>query len=305
MWQAVDLAKRTENKTLGGFSESQRSDLKLLQIDQEPLIDEVKPHVTRLDKLAKETIDGPTVERAKQAARQAQEGGWEAALNAAIKELQAGKLMSGASNQRRARDQFREIARLLILSQGEVESLRQAMRELEQAIDEQKEVMANTKRLENKDRDNKLALKQAEMVDGTDLVARDIESLAPVASEYLKNAIDKMQEARAALETEKDPAGQREKAPPKQAEAIAGMEQARKALQEQLTKAEEKGTKPENSLAELKNLQEEVKDLAKQEQKLKSVPTMFFMRVGIVFCALKMEQQEVTHQSQQKKFTKK
>jgi len=37
MWQAVDLARRSENKPLTSLSESQQADLRLVQIDQEPI----------------------------------------------------------------------------------------------------------------------------------------------------------------------------------------------------------------------------------------------------------------------------
>jgi hypothetical protein len=44
--------------------------------------------------------------------------------------LTSGRLLSASGNEKRARDQLREIARLLLLSQGETEAIRQALQAL-------------------------------------------------------------------------------------------------------------------------------------------------------------------------------
>src|SRR5207248_4815810 len=125
----------------------------------------------------------------------------------------------------------------------------------------------DTRKIEKED--SKVEPKQAELVDTSDMIRRDVESIAPVAVEHLKAAMDKMQEARAVLDSEKDPKRQREKAPPKQDEAVASLQQARRALQEQLARAE--GTnKPENALADLKDLQGQLRDLIQNQEKLKA-----------------------------------
>ena len=114
---------------------------------------------------------------------------------------------------------------------------------------EQKDAMAQTKTMENKEEATKAETKQAEVVDATDQIRKEVESLAPMASESLKNATEKMQEARAALNTQKDPKKRKEKAGPKQEDAMFNLDQARQALTEQLAKAEEQGNEPENALA--------------------------------------------------------
>src|SRR5262245_29542847 len=267
MWQAVDLARRSENKPLTSLSECQQADLRLVQIDQEPMKDEALRYIAQLERITKDNTDGPTAQRPKEALRQANEGGLLAALESANEELKVAKLLSATGNQRRARDEFREIARLLILSQGEIESLRQALREVDQAIDQQKQLMTDTRKIEPKD--TKIELRQAELGDNTDLIRRDVDSLAPLAAEQLKSAAFKMNEARQVLNNERDARRQRERTPPKQAEALANLEQARHALQEQLAKAEELATTPENALAALKDLQEQLRGLIKDEGKLK------------------------------------
>src|SRR5205085_5442291 len=135
----------------------------------------------------------------KQAIQQAKDGGLHPAMDTAVAELKTGKLLSATGNEKKARDQLREVARLLTLSQDVAEALRQAIQDLDRAIDDQKATVAKTRAIENKDDSTKAETKQAEVVDSTDLIRKDIESLAPVAAEQLKNAEDRMQEARSFL----------------------------------------------------------------------------------------------------------
>ncbi len=267
MWQALQLGRQTEGRRPDAFSEEQQNGLRLLQIDQEPIKDEVVPMIGKLEKLAREIKDGPAMERPKAALQAVKEGRLLSWLDAAMEDLKGVKLSSASGNQKQARDQFREIARLLLLSQGELEALRQAIHELDQVIDRQKELTKETAQIEKED--TKVEPKQAELVDATGLIRHDVESLAPVAVEHLKTAMDKMQLAREVLKAEKDIKKQRERAPARQDEAVASMQQARRALQEQLAKAEEQKQKPENALAGLKELQEQVQDLIKQQEALK------------------------------------
>src|SRR5205085_3749008 len=209
MWQAVQLAKKTEGRQPSSFSEEQLNTLRLLQIDQEPIKDEAIPVIGKLEKMAQEIKDGPAMERCKSALQQVTDGKLLSSLDGAVEDLRASKLLSATGNQKKARDQFREIARLLLLSQGEREALRQAIHELDQAIDQQKELTKETERIEKED--SKIEPKQGELVDTTDLIRRDVDSIAPVAVEHLKAAMDKMQAAREVLSAEKDPKKQREK----------------------------------------------------------------------------------------------
>ena len=134
MWQAVQLAKKTEGRQPSSFSEEQLNTLRLLQIDQEPIKDEAIPVIGKLEKMAQEIKDGPAMERCKSALQQVTDGKLLSSLDGAVEDLRASKLLSATGNQKKARDQFREIARLLLLSQGEREALRQAIHELDQAL---------------------------------------------------------------------------------------------------------------------------------------------------------------------------
>jgi hypothetical protein len=268
MWLGVSLAKSTDGKAgFHTFDENQKISLRYQQSEQNPLKDEVAAILKKLEKLSAEIADGPTAERPKAALQQAWEGGLTPALEAAATELQENglKLLSAIGNEKKARDQMREIARLLLLSQDAIDALKQALQELDRAMDAQKKVTAETQSSKKKDEAERRAAEQAAVVDDTDLIRRDIDSLAPIASEHLKGAVAKMQDARESLEKQDEVKRRVEKAQPRQQEALAEMQQARHALEEQLAKAEELAEKPENALAALRELQKEVRELIKNE----------------------------------------
>src|ERR1041385_2975234 len=265
----VWLARLTDRRSLDGFDESQKLSLQLQHTEQGALKDEVALVIARLETLSKEIMDGPMADRPKVALQQARDGGLKPALDAAVEEIKTAKLLSATGNEKKARDQMREVARLLMLSKDASEALRQALRELDQAIAEQQQVAVETAKLE-KETVSQTESQQAEVADTTDLIKRDVADIAPVAADSLKEAFNKMQEARSILnEQGRNLEQKRAEAPKKQAEALAGLEQARRALQEQLAKAEALEIKPEDKLAAMKELQEQVRALIKQEEQVK------------------------------------
>jgi hypothetical protein len=272
MWLGVGLAKSAEGKTsFSSFDENQKISLRYQQSEQNPLKDETAAILAKLSRLSAETTDGPAAERSKVALQQAKDGGLTPALEAAAQELKEDKLklLSAIGNEKKARDQLREIARLLILSQDTADALKQAILELDRAIDSQKKVTADTQQTKKKDDADKRATDQAIVVDDTDLIRKDIDSLAPIAAEHLRTATDKMQEARGNLSSNEEAKKRVELAVPRQEEALLQMQTARRALEEQLARAEELKEKPENVLAALKELQEQVRELIKNQESLK------------------------------------
>jgi hypothetical protein len=272
MWLGVGLAKATEGKTsFISFDEHQRISLRYQQSEQNPLKDETAAILAKLARLSAETSDGPAAERSSAALRQARDGGLTPALEAAAEELKEDKLklLSAIGNQKKARDQLREIARLLILSQDTADALKQAILELDRAIDAQRKVTADTQQTKKRDDADQRATDQAIVVDDTDLIRKDIDSVAPIAAEHLRAATDKMQEARGHLSSNDDAKQRVEQAVPRQEEALLQMRTARRALEEQLARLEELTQKPENALAALKELQQQVRELIQQEESLK------------------------------------
>jgi hypothetical protein len=272
MWLGVSLAKSTESKNgFSSFDENQKISLRYQQSEQNPLRDEVVAILGRLERLTKEVTDGPSADRPKAALQQARSGGLMGALDSATDELKEDKLklFSAIGNEQIARDQLREIARLLLLSQDMLDVLKQAILELERAIDAQKKVMADTEKVRKKDDADRRATEQAVVVDDTELIRRDIDSLAPIAAEHLRSATDRMQAARADLSSADEPKKRAEQAVPRQEDAMLRMQAAKQALLEQLARAEEVREKPENALAALKDLQKQVRELIQQQEQHK------------------------------------
>src|SRR5437867_10680367 len=145
MWLAVWLDKSTGSKPISSFDEGNKNNLKLQEIDQENIKDEVALVLGKLERLSKAVRDGPTAEHPKKAMEQVEKGGLKTALQDALKDLRESRVLSAIGNEQRARDQLRAISRMLVLSEDQLELLRQALRELEQTIDEQKQVSTKTK----------------------------------------------------------------------------------------------------------------------------------------------------------------
>ena len=269
MWLGVGLAKATEGKTsFSAYDENQRISLRYQQSEQNPLRDEVAAILAKLEKLSLDVADGPAAERSKAALQRAKDGGLTPALAAAAEELKEDKLklLSAIGNEKKSRDELREIARLLILSQNTADALKQAILELDRAIDAQKKVTADTRLTKKRDDADKRATDQAIVVDDTDLIRRDIDSLAPIAAEHLKAATDKMQEARGQLSANEDPKTRVEQALPKQEDALLQMHAARRGLEDQLARLEEMEQNPENALAALRELQQQIRELIQKQQ---------------------------------------
>lgn len=273
MRQGVRLGRATEGKALGAFNELERNTLRLQQIEQETLKPEVLLALSELDRLAREFAEGPAAQRARAAQQQAREGELLPALDAALTELTRGMVLAAAGSQRRARNQLRAVARVLLLSEDTVEALRQAVHELQEVIDQQRAAVADTEQLQTREAAVEAETQQAEVVDSTDLVARDVEPIAPVAAEHLRRAFDQMQEAREALLAKeaphRSPAERRQKALPAQHSALASLEQARRALQEQLDQADQPVDRAPDNLAATQQLQEQVEALIQRQTELK------------------------------------
>ena len=265
----VWLARQSDSRPLANYGEDEKRYLQQQEIDQIALRDEVAQVLGKLERLAKESDGTATGERPKAALDEAKKGGLMTALNGSAEDLKNGRLLSATGNEKKARDQMRDVARTLLLSKDLVDLLRAAIQETESAILQQKQVLEQTRKMERKDDPREAEDKQFEVVDNTDLIRRDINDVATTAASYFRNALDRMQEARAILNQGNDTKFKVRETPLKQTDAIANLEQARRALQEQLAKAEQEAQKPESVLANLHELQKQVQELIKKEEKLK------------------------------------
>jgi hypothetical protein len=265
---AVWLARQVDRKTLEQFQETHRLNLQLQEAEESSLRTESGQVLEQLDRVVAQSGDAATADRPRRALKQARDGGLLAALEASLEGLKGARLLGAAGDEKRARDQMREVARILTRSLDRRDALREAVRELDAAIDKQSGVADATRRLQNREEASKREGEQAEVVDAADLVRRDIQDLAPSAADHLQAATDRMQEARNSLLSAGSPKAAREEAMARQGEAMTKMEQARRDLLDEISKAETPKP-PENALAGIDALQQRVKELIEKQEALR------------------------------------
>jgi hypothetical protein len=265
---AVHLAQETTGKPADQFSLEQKDSLQVQQAEQTAIKDEVGQAMLVLKAAAEAASAGGAIgERLKQAMQSAQQNHLNESVSSPVEDLRQGSLFRAATNEKNARDQLRDIARLVAPPQDRVGALKQAVAALDHHIDEQAKVNEAAHAL-NKDRPDvaPVAEKQADLVDRTDLTRKDIQALTPAVAEQVKSAEQKMQQVRAAL-------GQKNKdeAAKQGAQASQDLQKARDALKEELAKAElqqQQANQPQDAIAALSSLLERVKELNKQQTAL-------------------------------------
>lgn len=253
MWRTVELARRCDGKPATALADAELSDLRLLQIDQEPIKDEATPYLKKFEATSGAETNKTTALLLK-------------ALDAAIEAINAARFQSAAGDQRTARNIFRAMARSLVLAEGRLAALRQAIAELEQLADTQQQLAEDTKRAST--REPRLQTRHAELVDGVDLVRTDVTTLAPLAAEYLQAALARLNDARDAFGQEYDATTLREKVAAKHADASIDIQRALRELREETARAEEQEPDEKKSIAALRDLRETVQRLRKGQREL-------------------------------------
>lgn len=261
---AVELAKSAGNRTGVQYEDNQKASLQIQQAEQQALKEEVTPLLAKLQTLAKEAEETARNRLAK-AMEQLETGGLRPAMDSAVEDLRNAALYRAAGNEKTVRDQLRELARQVAPPKDRLAALEAAAKELEKAIEAQKVVIDDTKK-STRDRVDmtEAEKKQADLVDKTDAIKKDLQAIAPDASNELKNSQDAMQEARASLTDRK-----RDEAVKNENQALAKLEVAKKALQDEIARSEPKDN-AKDKLAAAKELQERTKELIKKEEQIKS-----------------------------------
>lgn len=277
MHETISLAKATMGRDARRSKESHRISLQLQSTEQVTLSDESKLVVGKLEEVVKE-MDGIAAEKPKAAVARAQEGRLLEIVGGAAGDLKESKLLSAAGNEKRARDLFIELARMLRPDRNKLQVLKEALKELEQAIAKQEQVAKDTQefpeqRSEQEDHKQQVEKHQAQVVDETEMVREDVEEAAPKAASALKESIEKMQEARGKLRDYELPRNQRKGAPPvanpvaeKQAEALKKMAEAKQDLEQQIAQAEKEKDEPQDKLQQMKKLLAEVSELSREQE---------------------------------------
>src|SRR5258706_4685934 len=266
--EAKRLVRSAQGRGLDRFDENQKISLSVQKDEQTAIRDEAMGVINKLGNLAKDT-ESTTAERLTQSLQAAQKGKVEDALRNAVEELKAANLYRAAGSQKQARDQLRDLSRLVAPPKDAQEILRQAAAELERLIIEQKQTIAQTQALADAARKNEEAYfeaedRQGDVVDRTDMVQKDIEHVCPLASDQCKKAEDRMQDARSNILEKR-----RDEATKNQEQAVVHLAAAQKLVLEELNKQEKKEERAVDKLAEAKALKEKVTALKEEQEKLK------------------------------------
>ena len=260
--ECITLAQATQSKTAATFDETQRAALDTHRSEQKAIQTEGSHVLAAIDNLTGATSD----ERPKLAAQHAKSVALDFILSSAVADLDAGRLLSAAGNQKNIRDHFRSIARILATPHDDASRLRQSARDLDVAIQKEREILDATKAASTQP--NELADKQAENVDRVDQIHKAVQNLSPAADAHVQNAMLPMQEARSALVAKQISA-----AAAAEQTALDALQKARAELEQQLGKAQRDAAKSSNPREALKESQQKLADLGQQQEQLKKEST--------------------------------
>lgn len=231
------------------YTEQQAAMLSLQQSEQAAIHDQVVAQLKKLADLGKDA-QSETAEKIARVLDAANSADLVKVLSQAAADLNQSKLFSAATREKTARDQLRDLARVVAPPREPMAIIQEAIEVVTGIIVEQKTVGDSIKSLTGENLAEKtldVEQRQADLVDGTDVVRKDILQLAPEAAGELQGAEDKMQLVRGALAGPKV-------AGDNSAQAMQGLEKAKTRLMDQLA---------------LLKKQEELKDAIDQAKQLK------------------------------------
>jgi hypothetical protein len=264
MTTTVTIARDTVGKNAIELTTSDQTTQQIVQSDQESLINEVNLAQQQLD-AAVQDATGDDARPMQQAQADLKTGKLQQALAQANDDLKAGKLLKAINEQKVARDELHHITQDLNPPTNAVDALTQSAADLDKLIGEQTSLLTETNNaLGAKTMISGLNDKQGGLVDEADTLQRDMTALSPGAAALVKDAINPpMQGSRSALGNLQSFA---QAAIAEQA-AIAKLQEAQKALQQQLADAEKAEAEAEKDpVAQLQDLQKQIQT-AMQEQK--------------------------------------
>lgn len=275
MHEAIALAKATMGRDARRSKEAHRISLQLQSTEQLTISEEAGHVFAKLENVTAE-MDGIAAEKPRAAVAKGEEGRLLATVTSASDDLKDSNLLSAAGNEMRARDLFVELSRMLRPDRNKLQILKDALQELGQAMEKQKQVSVEAKELaidKNKDDVKREVEKhQMQVVDLTEMVREDVAEHAPRAASALKESIEHMQEARSSLNNYEAPRKRKNTPIPphpvmkKQADALNLMAVARKNLEEEIARTEREKEQPEEKLQQMKNLLADVRSLAREQE---------------------------------------
>ncbi|HEX4123381.1 MAG TPA: hypothetical protein VHY37_01540 [Tepidisphaeraceae bacterium] len=260
---AKHFARQT-NGNKENLNEGQKAQLVAQQADESELRDEVK---SRLDKLATlvDQVDSATADQLSKVMTAIPPADLLSSLEDACVGLRQTNIFQAAVAERKARDQLREMARLVAPPRTPDEILSDAAEAVKTQIEQQKAVIAAT----NADRPiggqddvrDQLDDTQGDVVDAIDEVRKDIQPLATIPYDTLASAQQQMQSARQFINR-----GDASGAVQPETDSLATLTEARQELLDALTRAREAEMLAQSKLDQAKALQASLQDLRQQEE---------------------------------------
>ena len=146
------MGRTSEGRALDRFDENQKISLSVQKDEQTAIRDEALGLLRKLETLTRDA-DSSVTERLNQSLQAAKRGKTEELLRTSVDELKSGALYRATKSEMDARDQLRELSRLVAPPKDAQEILRQAAAELERMVGEQKQTILTTLGIEPPDID--------------------------------------------------------------------------------------------------------------------------------------------------------
>jgi hypothetical protein len=264
----TDLLDANRAKLTGNSPDVLRDALNLQKQSQDQLAGDVQTALTDLDAmLAADQSAGS--DRVQKAIDESRSDHLADNVAMASTELGANHIYQAATAEKSSRDALRDLARILTLPTDTLSKLRQAIRDVDQAITDQKAVNNDTQQAMNqhqpRDQRAELEKKQAAAVDETDQVRKALDAVSPRAVDDLKQAIDKMQDARAELKNQP-----RQETAAEQQAALAKLQQAKQDLQNQADQLAAKQENQADNLTKAQALKAQIEALKEKQSTLQT-----------------------------------
>jgi hypothetical protein len=277
--RAVEMGAKSRDSNSYRYSESDKIDLRIQELDQEGINEEAASLGTLLGKLDKK-FKGTKEQRAEKALAEVKstlQPALDRALNdlKTLNDLENKPIKSAASNEHSAYRSMKQLVRILAPERSREEIIRQAIEDIKRVMDEQTKVMVETKKLKDARVPDAESLDRAqrELVFQTDLIREDVSGVVPKAADELKESLDNQQTVRLILNnTRATPDDKAQQAPEQQELALGNLADAKSILEKKLLEMNEqkydsaKGSKLEElekalvTVGELIDAEEAIRD---------------------------------------------
>lgn len=264
----VAVARQSAGKSQIELNSMNQTTQQIAQADQDAIANEVALAQQRLEKAAQESTDD-SAKNIQKAEKDIKTGVLQKALTDANDSLKQGHLLQAITVQKVSRDELRKIAKDLAPDDNAVDALKAIAASIEKIIQEQKALLGETNAaVDVKPPVTGLDDKQGVIVNETDSLAKDTQTLSATAAGLVAQAIQPMQSSRTQLGPGHGPE-RFTKAATFEEDAIAKLEAAEAQVNQQVAEAQKAADDAaKDPLAKLQDLQKQIQALQQAQQQL-------------------------------------